>query len=84
MGVGYDRYWEMKEGGPYDAGNEIFKCKDCGAETFPTEGHDGEPDPGHCREGCSSRDEDWAPGRVSRVYKRNFDGIFPDALGAGV
>jgi len=37
----YDRYWEMTEGGPYDQEgekNEIFKCKDCGAETFRMRG----------------------------------------------
>lgn len=84
MGVGYERYWEMTEGGPYDEGNEIFKCKDCGAETFSPDGHNGEPDPGQCRAGCCSRDEDWAPGRVSRQYKVNFDRIFPNAPGAGV
>lgn len=83
----YDRYWEMTEGGPYDQDgekNEIFKCKDCGGETFPDEGHNGEPDPEACHAGCKSRSEDWMPGRLSRLYKMNFDRIFPDALGAGV
>ena len=83
----YDRYWEMTEGGPYDQEgekNEIFKCKDCGAETFPDEGHNGEPDPRGSHAGCKSRSEDWAPGRVSRPYKANFDRIFPNALGARI
>jgi hypothetical protein len=26
MGIGYGRYWKMREGGPYDEGSEIFKC----------------------------------------------------------
>ena len=82
----YDRYWEMTEGGPYDegGGNEIFKCTDCGAETFPDEGHNGEPDPGACHAECKSRGADWSPGRVSKGYKAEFDRIFPNALGAGV
>jgi len=80
----YDRYWEMREGGPYDDGEEVFKCKDCGAVSYPEDGHDGEPDPGACRSRCSSRQSDWAPGRLNRNYKRNFDQVFPDAPGAGL
>jgi len=82
----YDRYWEMTEGGPYDEGNgnEIFKCKDCGAETFPEDGHNGEPDPRGCHAGCGSRNEDWMPGRLSRNYKRNLARIFPNSPGAGI
>ena len=84
MGIGYGRFWEMKEGGPYDGGDEVFKCKDCGAVSYPEDGHNGEPAPGHCRKSCTSKDTDWAPGRVPSAYKRNFDRIFPDAPGVGV
>lgn len=81
----YDRYWEMQKGGPYDeAGQEIYKCTDCGAETLPDEGWNGAPDPDRCGGNCSSRSSDWAPGRVSDRYRDNFDRIFPDAPGAGV
>lgn len=72
----YERYWEMSEGGPYDderSSNNIFKCKDCGGETWHREGWDGEPDPGQCKGHCSSRASDWRPGRVSRAYRRNID-----------
>lgn len=69
----FDRYWEMHEGGPYDTPeetNKIFKCKDCGAETFHAKGFDGEPDTGKCHAGCPSRASDWRPGRVSNAYRR--------------
>lgn len=84
MGIGYGRYWEMTEGGPYEEGDKVFKCKDCGAVSYPDEGHNGEPDPGHCHNGCRSRETDWAPGRVPSAYKANFDRIFPNAPGAGL
>lgn len=80
----YDRYWEMKKGGPYEADAEIFKCKDCGAETYPSHGWNGEPDPGCCRHGCQSRESDWKLGRVSEQYRKNFDRVFPNAPGAGL
>ena len=84
MGIGYGRYWEMKTGGPYDDGTEMFKCKDCGAETFHEKGYDGEPDPHNCHGECKSRGTDWAPGRVSNLYRANFDRNFPDAPGGGM
>lgn len=81
----FERYWEMTEGGPYDAGeHEIFKCKDCGAESEAGTNFNGEPDPSRCKAHCRSRAEDWRPGAVSNVYRRNFDRIFPDAPGARV
>lgn len=81
----FDRYWEMQKGGPYDAsGKEIYKCTDCGAETIPGEGWNGEPDPGGCDKNCPSRRSDWTPGGVSEAYRKNFDRIFPEAPGAGV
>jgi len=73
----YERYWEMTSGGPYDAGeNEIFKCKDCGAETHPENGWNGEPNPRNCHGACKSRATDWSPGKVSLAYRRNYDRIF--------
>ena len=74
----YERYHEMQEGGPYDTedtSNKIFKCTDCGAETFARDGWDGEPEPGHCHAHCKSRATDWKPGRVSSLYKHNIDGV---------
>ena len=79
-----DRYWEMRQGGPYDKGRQIFKCVDCGAETAPENGFNGEPDPGRCHHDCRMHHGDWEPGRVSRQYKVNFDRIFPDAPWAGL
>ena len=81
MGISYDGFWEMKEGGPYDEGNEIFKCKHCGAETFHEDGFNGEPDPHQCHGECRTRGTDWAPGRVSDPYRQNYDRIFPNAGG---
>lgn len=80
----FDKYWELTEGGPYDEGREIFKCTECGAETVPVEGWDGEPDPGMCQHGCGVRETDWLPGRANRKYKRNFERIFPGSPGAGL
>jgi len=79
----YGKFWEMRGGGPYDEGQEMFKCVDCGAETHPVDGWDGAPDPCHCAGHCSSRSSDWSPGGVSRLYRENFDRIFPGAPGAG-
>ncbi len=87
MGHGfYERYWEMQKGGPYEDGprQQIFKCKDCGAETVPDAGWDGEPDPKGCHHDCPSQQSDWCPGRVSSRYRKNFDKIFPTAPGAGI
>ena len=80
----FDRYWEMTEGGPYDEGEEMFKCTDCGAETFPDEGWNGEPDLENCKKTCKSKGEDWNPGRVSRRYKANIARIFPNSPGANL
>ena len=80
----FDKYWEMTEGGPYDEGEEVFKCKDCGAVTFPDEGWNGEPDPQHCSDKCKGSQGDWKPGSVSKKYRENYDGTFPNAPGAGM
>lgn len=80
----FDKFWELTEGGPYEPGNEIFKCTECGAETHHPAGWNGEPDPHLCRPGCSCKESDYAPGRLNSAYKRNFDRIFPNAPGAGI
>ncbi len=80
----FDRYWEMTSGGPYDKGEEMFKCTDCGAETFPDEGFNGEPSPGNCAKECRSRGEDWKPGNVSRRFKANLARMFPNSPGADI
>ena len=81
-----DRYWEMREGGPYDGenANQIFKCTDCGAETHHPKGWNGEPDPHLCTADCRRDHGDWRPGGARPVYKKNFDRIFPNAPGAGL
>ncbi len=79
------RFWEMRGGeGPYDEGREMFKCTGCGAETYPEEGWNGEPDRHRCAPGCRHGGSDWRPGGVSPAYRRNFDAIFPQAPGAGL
>ncbi len=80
----FERYWPMKEGGPYDEGEECFKCKDCGGVSFHDEGWNGEPDSHQCTEKCKSNHGDWLPGSVSDLYRKNLDNIFPDAPGAGM
>jgi hypothetical protein len=71
----FDRYWEMSEGGPYDEPSQIFKCKDCGAETCTEKGWNGEPDAHQCSAACPSRASDWRPGRVSDLFRRNLDRV---------
>lgn len=82
----YDRYWEMREGGPYDGegGQEVFKCTGCGATTRPGEGFDGEPNPHRCHHDCRMDHGDWVNGKMTRGFRDNFDRIFPGAPGAGV
>jgi hypothetical protein len=80
----YDDFWEMREGGPYDDGEEVFKCKHCGAVTHPPAGWNGEPDLTQCTPECQSHHGDWRPGEVSETYRKRFDAIFPDAPGAGM
>lgn len=80
----YDRYWEMREGGPHGPSREVFKCTDCGAVTYPENGHNGRPDPHRCHKSCKSRQSDWNPGFVTDKYRRNFENIFPDAPGSGL
>jgi hypothetical protein len=83
-----DGFWEMKFGGPYSGeegtAEEGYKCTDCGTETIPEKGWNGEPDKSHCRDGCKYRGSDWKPGGVSNRFRRNFDRVFPNAPGAGL
>jgi len=78
----FDRFWEMKEGGPYDSGEEVFKCTGCGAVTAPRDGFDGEPDPHLCTDKCRGSHAESNSARISRRYKDNFKRIFPDSPGA--
>jgi len=80
----FDKYWEMKEGGPYDQGEEVFKCTDCGGVTFPEKGFNGEPDTSQCTEKCQANSGAWKPGAVSDKYRRKLDEVFPNAPGAGL
>lgn len=75
----YDHFWEMRRGGPHEAGTEIFKCTHCGGETDPEAGWNGEPDKSACAHGCPSRSSDWKPGRTSSAYRANYDRIFGTA-----
>lgn len=82
-----DRYFELRQGGPYDAPGEsveMYKCTDCGAETYPAAGWNGAPDPHKCHPGCRANHGDWKIGGVSLAYRRNFDKIFPNAPAAGL
>lgn len=75
----FDGYWEMREGGPYDTGDEVFKCTDCGEVSSLVGGWDGRPDPACCRHGCKNRDlaaSDWTPGKVSAKFRDNYARIF--------
>lgn len=74
----------MESGGPYEQGDEVFKCTRCGAETAPEKGWDGEPEPHHCTPDCRMHHGDWTYGRGGSGYRENFDRIFPDAPGAGL
>lgn len=78
----YDRYWEMRQGGPYDEGREVFKCTDCGAVTPAAKGHNNAPDPTRCSDKCKESHGDWKPGSVSARYKQNLAAMFPDSPGA--
>ena len=80
-----ERYWELREGGPYDGpgeSREIFKCVDCGAETAPAGGWNGAPNPHKCHPGCRDNHEKIVG--ASLLFKRNFDRIFPNAPGTGI
>jgi hypothetical protein len=81
-----DRYWEMREGGPYDGGGgeQVFVCTDCGTVTRHEKGWDGEPNDKACKSHCRDNHGDWKPGRVTNSFRSNFDDIFPDAPGAGL
>ena len=82
--VFYDRYWEMRQGGPHDKGTEVFKCTDCGGETHPVMGHDGEPNPINCAKHCKSRETNKTPVSKKELFNSNFDRTFPNAPGVGV
>jgi hypothetical protein len=75
----YDGYWEMREGGPYDAGDPVFKCTGCNTVTEMDKDWNGEPKPGRCKKGCPNHEHattDWRPGAVSRSYAANYAAVF--------
>lgn len=79
----------MRFGGPYSGNDgdsvEGYKCTGCGAETYPDNGHSGEPDKHRCTTDCRHGDGDWKPGGGNkRMFSKNFDRIFPNAPGAGL
>jgi hypothetical protein len=78
-----ERFWPMREGGPYGPERQVFKCTGCGAETAPASGWNGEPNKHHCRQGCPCQAGDLRIG-ASGAYRRNFDRVFPHAPGAGL
>lgn len=80
-----DRFWEMREGGPYDGagGRQVFKCVGCGAVSRPDKGWNGEPDAHVCSPGCSCASGDLNV-VASRAFRSNFDVIFPHAPGSGI
>lgn len=84
----YGRFWEMREGGPYDGpdgGTEVFKCTKCGAVTRPQTGFNGEPSVARCSHGCRlDNDTDWVNGKQTNAFRRNFDRVFPNAPGSGL
>jgi hypothetical protein len=79
-----ERFWPMREGGPYGPESQIFKCTGCGAETAPEAGWNGEPSRHNCRPGCPCQAGDWKIGAAGGDFRRNFDRIFPNAPGAGL
>lgn len=78
----YDKFWEMREGGPYEEGEQAFKCTRCGAVSYHPEGWDGEPNCDACSPQCRDGIGDWAPGKINDRYRQNFTRIFPDSPGA--
>jgi len=80
----FDKFWEMKEGGPYEEGQQVFKCTKCGAVSYHPEGWNGEPDCTECSAKCQDEMGDWNPGEKSTEYRRNFDRVFPHAPGANL
>lgn len=81
-----DRWWPMKEGGPYDKETalEVYKCVDCGAVSRPDEGWNGSPNAHVHGPNCACAGSDWKIGGVTRIFRREFDRIFPNAPGAGL
>ena len=83
----YDRFWEMREGGPYDGdgGRQVYKCVGCGAVSRPDpeQGWNGAPDAHVCGPGCPCAGSDLGVIATSS-YRKNYDRIFPRAPGAGI
>ena len=80
----FKRYWPMRQGAPNTKGQEIFKCTDCGGETEPDAGFNGEPDPANCFKHCKSKENKKKPFVSKTRFNINHDKMFPDAPGAGM
>jgi hypothetical protein len=82
----FSKYHEMRTPNSLAPGGEeqMFKCVDCGAESFPEKGWGGSPDTHRCSHDCRMDHGDWVNGKISRSYRQNFDRVFPDAPGAGL
>ncbi|MBI5843744.1 MAG: hypothetical protein HZB23_03640 [Deltaproteobacteria bacterium] len=74
----YENVWAMRR----PNGAEFYKCTECGGETHPANGHNGEPDAHQCRNGCQCNSCRVKAGSVS--FRANFDAIFPNSPGAGL
>ena len=66
----FDKYWEMKIGGPHEDGAEAFKCTECGGETEPEKGWNGEPNTDNCQHGCSVKETG-----LTVSVSRNIEGV---------
>ena len=71
----FEKFMELKEEGGQFGDEEVFKCEECGGQTYPDKGWDGEPDPGSCKRGCSSRHMDFKIRVTNNRYRENFDKV---------
>ena len=80
----YGKFWEMKTRNPFAPKGEeqMFKCTDCGAESFPDKGWDGSPNTHKCSHDCKM-DHSSVTSPTS-TYKENLGKIFPNSPGADI
>jgi hypothetical protein len=82
----FSKYHEMRTPNPLARGGEeqMFKCTECGAESFPEEGWSGSPDTHRCSHDCKMHHGDWVNGKLTPSFRKEFDRIFPNAPGVGL
>jgi hypothetical protein len=74
----FKNMWEMRQPGIFSKKPvEIFKCTECGAETHPANGHNGEPDVHRCLPGCRCKSK-------KVVHRRCFGDEFNDIEFCGI